>query len=264
MTSKRITSQINLMGENPVIIFFHLPKTGGTTLSWMARSRHMRAFGRGARLETEKKFCVEPMELYREQQAVRYSYDMVIGHCYYGIHTLLRKPALYIAMVREPIDRALSHYYYIKGRTDHLLHRDTRKLSLLKFVNSERFHPGLSNVQTKMLSGLYTKIDQYGIKKGPGDKPSSPEEELECAKCNVDRHFLYGVMYQFDRSLRLFQRVLGWETLTYERRKISKRPPMYGMSPRVLVMLNEMNTLDIILYDYVRESFEDICKEEGL
>ena len=42
------------------------------------------------------------------------SCKIVTGHFKYGLHNFFRRKPRYITFLREPLDRAVSHYYFIK------------------------------------------------------------------------------------------------------------------------------------------------------
>lgn len=262
MPSKRITSQVELMEQNPVLIFLHLPRTGGTTLTWMIKERYTESLAVGD-FQGEKMIFGSPISLHEMKKERREDIDIVVGHSHYGIHSLLREPALYITLLRDPVDRAISHYYYIKERVNHPLYTIIRSMSLIEFINDERFHPGISNVQTKFLSGNYILVDAYGIKRGPV-RAFRPSVDVDRAVNALKRHFLYGITEQFDRSIKLFQRVLGWTSDWYKWRRVSQRPPIEDESLEVIQTLESLNKLDRTLYEYATENFEAICKDEGI
>src|SRR5438045_9763500 len=57
---------------------------------------------------------------------------VVRGHLFYGIHEFLPQGATYITMLRDPVARLLSTYYFILRRPLHPLHRtfNTERLAL--------------------------------------------------------------------------------------------------------------------------------------
>ena len=52
---------------------------------------------------------------------------VVRGHLFYGIHEFLPQGATYITMLREPVVRLLSSYYFILRRPLHPMHRKLKK-----------------------------------------------------------------------------------------------------------------------------------------
>jgi len=46
-------------------------------------------------------------------------FRLLHGHLSYGWHELLPQEATYFTIVRDPVSRVVSHYNYVKFRTDH-------------------------------------------------------------------------------------------------------------------------------------------------
>lgn len=79
------------------------------------------------------------------------------GHMWFGLHKYLPQLASYITILRDPIDRVISHYHFVKRAPTHRLHEEviSRKLKLGEYVSCG-ISPELSNGQVRLISGIET------------------------------------------------------------------------------------------------------------
>lgn len=99
-----------------LLLFIHIPKTAGTTV----RAALAEAYARD-----ERAFIYEPsvpeattLEALAERPQVELDrLQLVMGHFDFGVHRSLPGPARYVSMVREPMDRLVSLFYYFKTGT---------------------------------------------------------------------------------------------------------------------------------------------------
>src|SRR5262249_10238315 len=109
------------VGAIMVLLFMHIPKTGGLALAdWVSP-----AFGSDAPWE-DKFFrggiyyypsgyvdCVPGQTPAHMQRIFRDpSLRAVVGHFRYGIHTDIPQPTAYVTILREPVDRIVSLYSF--------------------------------------------------------------------------------------------------------------------------------------------------------
>src|SRR5262252_5423022 len=137
----------------PIAIFLHIPKTGGTTLQDILRSSYPRdqvcTFkdpNRESEIENFKRLRPKKRERYR----------LIQGHLSFGFHRHLPGNSIYVTLLREPIARVLSFYYYAKSQPDHYLHslltNDDADLKQLLKERTAMTHE-LFNLQTGMIAG---------------------------------------------------------------------------------------------------------------
>ena len=78
--------------------------------------------------------------------------QVIMGHLWYGAHALLPRPATYLTVLRDPIDRIISHYYFVQRDERHYLHQVVQGMSLEEYMSSGSSTEML-NDQTRLLAG---------------------------------------------------------------------------------------------------------------
>ena len=161
----------------------------------------------------------------------------------FGLHAILPQPATYITVLREPVDRVLSSFYFMRNYKLHPLYWKFRRenWSLEDFV---RRSPR-DNVQCKILAGV-----EYA-------KPFT-EEIYETAKENLLRHFsVVGLSERFEESLALMKLRFGWKLQRYSSFNVTRtRPRKTDISRSTLDLIEEKNSFDISLYEYAAKIFQ--------
>ncbi len=229
------------------LIFLHIPKTAGTTLNriieWQYDPRSIFTIDPHRFRATVERLQTLPEQRRRRLRVVR-------GHLLYGIHKFLPQGATYITMLREPVARILSSYFFILRRPLHPLHRKltTKGVGIEDFL---RLTAPRQNLQSKVLAGL------------PYDAPCD-ERVLDTAKANLERSFrVVGLSERFHESLILIAASFGWEIPYYENRKVTK--DRSAVEPHVLEMIRERNQLDLALYEFGKDRFAtDLRAKEEL
>ncbi|MGB7925626.1 MAG: sulfotransferase family 2 domain-containing protein [Pyrinomonadaceae bacterium] len=253
--------------QERALLFLHIPKAAGTTLHSVLE----RQYAPGATFTIPGADSPEGIKEFiglapERREQIR----LVKGHMPYGLHKYLSVPATYITMLRDPVDRVISHYYFVLETPAHYLHREvtSRRMTLSDFVVS-----GLSteviNDQTRLISG----VERVNTRLLDGEERrtlrASPEpvtaEALEIAKTNLREHFsAVGLFKSFDESLLLFKKVLGWGSVYYVRLNVTRERPAKRQVPREeRALIEKHNELDMELYDYARQRFEADTRSQG-
>ena len=206
-----------LSPRSEVLIFVHLYKTGGTTLNRIIEWEY----------KLHRICSVEPTWWqWSYQRIMRWSparlgrMDVFKGHMPFGLHRLLRRPANYITFLREPIERAISDYYFARRFKPHPNHRAALHLTLEEYFLQKHEH----NLQSRILAGpnsheLFPSVCDAAI--------------LAAAKENLVRQFVVvGLTERFDETLALLKVVLGWRVKRYRAFRVS-----HNRIPRRLLRL---------------------------
>ncbi len=158
------------------------------------------------------------------------------AHIAYGLHRILSRPLSYFTLLRDPVNRVLSHYYY-GGE-------ERQQSGAPGFLEDLPRHVE-ANLQTRLLAG----------EQDPG-APLAPEEMLHCAKDNLRSCDVVGLTERFDETLLLLKKKYGWPMPYYERRNVNKkRPRREAVHGEVLQRIEADNRLDASLYALAQELF---------
>lgn len=246
-------------GEKRLLwIFLHIPKSAGTSL----RRTLTDVYGETA------SYCYSPMKdvfggdfesLDRETRRAIQSCEanpkiqLVYGHLSFGFHERVSRPVRYLTLLREPVDRVLSNYYY---RCQHG-HCRQPWVSLKDYISGRCTRPAMrfeaDNLQTRFLCST------------TGEPSSVPfgactQAMLAEAKRNlVAPSTVYGLTEMYEESLYHFQRECGWTGAPAARKERVSRPyPSKAEMPKVIVdLMRRQNALDIELYHFARERFHE-------
>ena len=180
-----------------------------------------------------------------ERRALR----RVGGHMGFGIHQFLPGPSAYITLLRDPVDRVVSHYYYVLAHPADA--GNTRALEGVEspddYVRSSAFARIINNGQTRLLGSDVLAADQ------PAD-----ETTLERARAAIDRDDLVvGLQNRFDESLLLMVRAFGWGYPAFRNENVRRdRPRTADLLTSTVELIRERNALDLELCEHARQRFE--------
>jgi hypothetical protein len=260
MSKHPATSDVN---EERALLFLHIPKAGGTTLHSVIERQFAPAVTFSITGMTPSQSIREFIELPAERRA---KIRLLKGHMPYGLHEYLSVPSTYITMLRDPVDRVVSHYYFVRRSPGVGHHREVEsgRMTLDDFVR-ERAAIRANNDQTRLISGV-EKVNRKLWSGGQGTNEEAGDVDiLEIAKANIRDHFtLVGLAENFDESLLLLRKRLGWRNVYYVKQNVTKGRPAKRQVPRETIHLIEKhNELDMALYEYARQRFEEAIAAEG-
>lgn len=241
------------------LIFLHIPKTAGTTLERILA----RQYGHDAlfKMRPEEEDLEGAVQRLRDlDAATRRKVRLIHGHMHFGIHDVLGEPVPYMTMLRHPVDRVISHYYYVKRRPNHYLHDLVRDgMTLREYVETAGGGRSIEfdNGQTRAYAGPPYDRAEVG---------TCDEEMLEAARRNLDTHFrAVGVSERFDESLLLFRHAFGWRLPFYVRHNVTRnRPSMDEVDPETRAVVEEHSRLDLALYRYATDRLDARVRELGV
>jgi len=173
---------------------------------------------------------------------------VLADHCkYQENHPFISKmpQPFYYTLLREPITRFISHYYYFY----HKLGQDGYQGVPLEALSPRELEAILvkqRNVQCRYLSGV-KKPDKLGW-----------DHALASAKQNLDQTFAaFGILEQIEKSIELLnQQLPGWLTPKNDFPMLKKNPMRQPVPPAVLKQIRQHHTIDLALYDFAVELFE--------
>ncbi|KAN0018255.1 hypothetical protein ACTFIU_010869 [Dictyostelium citrinum] len=216
-------------------LFLHIAKSGGSSMYFHFNS----FFGSGV---LQQWFHPKP----NEYEKVRNSKNVVLGHYEYGIHYILdedvQKTCNYLTMLRDPVDRVISHYFY------HLLdkgdpeHSGTINKTLEDWIISSSRG---NNEMTRVLSGI-SKEEEF--------KPSN--ETFVMALYHLRSIKFVGITERYTETLALLKFYTGLDNPRSKSKKNVGKPGRTHVSPEVIEKIKERNWMDILLYEEALKMFE--------
>lgn len=247
--------------KDDLLFFLHLPKSAGTTLNGVIdnvyKKNEIFSIAKEVRKElgdqwrNEATFARENIafEAFKKNSNTSHSEVKIVkGHMGFGWHEAASKNSSYFTFVREPIDRIVSQYYYIKRMEGHALQEKIKvdDLDLKSFVEK-----GISlvsdNGMTRKIAGL---SDEIGFKE-------YDNSILDLAKKNIEMHFSsIGLSEYFDESIVFMKEKYGWKKPYYLNKNVTKgRKKIDSIDRETLKTIERHNALDIELYAYLKDLF---------
>ncbi len=238
------------------LIFLHLPKTAGVTLNTIIE-RHFPSdavYRINIGNETFGAF-------FKLTEHERGNIGYLTGHAPFGLHRWLPRPATYITLLRDPVERVLSEYFFIRLYPEHPLHHQfhSENVSLDDYVEAHEF-----NLMTRWLCGFFDGDKTWaGVHDMP---PEAYEAASQTARHNLTTHFsLVGLTEHFDQFMLLIRRLFGWQDIFYVKQNVTaSRPSIAELPPQTIARIQELNKFDIELYEFGRRIFESQLRKHGV
>lgn len=201
-------------------IFIHIPKTAGTSFREVIKKN------------LSKEEAYEANEPKLDVNKVTDKTKIIYGHFPFGFHLKLEGEYKYLTLLREPVDRVLSWYYYIKQRGI-----EDPLYNLVKEQTIEEFAKMTSNQQTGMLAGM--------------NYPCISDSSLDVALNNIEKHFcVVGASEKYSDFLNSVGDLLEFENLpTTIENSNKKRLFKQDLLQEQIEVIEYYNKLDIVLYN---------------
>lgn len=227
------------------LVFAHIPKTGGTTLNNLL----LRQYPRDLTFVMNDSNPRESVDAYRSiPKDLRKIYQLIIGHGAATLRQDIPQPYCMISLLRDPIERVVSFYYYAREKHDHPLKNDilSQGLTLEDMIQQKK--------SSEMLNYM---VFRFSGKTWRDYTDPNPEEAYDLAVENLETYWsLVGTLEQFDEFLFLLAYRYGWTAPYYDRKNENKQKPLLDeLSASSINVIQEVNQLDIRFYNFVKTRF---------
>jgi len=229
-------------GKPAKILFDHLPKCGGSSLNKFLVSQY----------PDRRVFILngeDPSGSVREflglAQWKRHYFDLVMGHRANELLDYVHPESLVITVFRDPIDRIISYYYYARREKRHYLHQQLNDLdmSLDEFAMSD-----ITDENRNYYTCHFLGIDAVEAEKNPD---ASVARALELVSNRYDIIGFLDAMPQFMEDV-CKQAGLKGDGGLQKLNETKDRPPKNDISESTIKRIEEMNLLDVKLYQQLR------------
>lgn len=231
--------------------FLHIPKTAGSTFACILLAQYGRRgyFHFLGEIEPDRQRWNSLSDAAKRKTRLFLCHSPLVT----GIDAADR--CRIITLLRDPVNRVKSFCQHVyEGKSPYL----KKRFPPYSFTLDDLLESGeleLDNLQVNMLAGTA----------GGGPKQSPPlaggDDLLETAWETLTRRMAcYGLLEQFDATILLFKKKLGWTKNPYYIRINRKRDErQLVFSDRHLERIRDLNRLDLALYDRAAEQFQEMA-----
>ncbi len=238
----------SMKSTKETIIFYHLPKTAGTTLNNVIHQNYSDEEIVSPGIDTHK-FVADFKTWPNDKKA---SIRLLQGHLPFGFDQYLPKPSRCFTILRHPIARTISYYYHAKRDKSHYLHDLIvhEKMPLKELIESGEALM-MNDGQTRLLSSVWGDAPVLGV----------TEEIVETAVFNLRKMAVVGLTEQFDATLLLLKHTFAWENIYYRRANVgsNRRDPKEFDNDTIKTIVDH-NRKDLYLYQVAKKIFTQQVK----
>jgi hypothetical protein len=179
-------------------------------------------------------------------------------HLTYDVQTIFDQPCKFFTILRNPVERVISHFYHLQIWTNLPCHPFIRDMTFEQYLRSGI---GLDhdNHQVRMLCGCPELDSPWDPEGRPISTPPVERRHLEMAKRNIEERYVVAApLEQFTALVWFFKRLYGWPWHRMFFRSVNKsaiRPRLEAVSEATRLHLATMNQYDMELYEWVKLRF---------
>lgn len=242
-------------------VFMHIPKAGGTTLQHILSKTYLpnQLIHANAPEIVRNPAVLFNMRRKQPRPIIAGHFDRA-GLVYEFLND---RPIIHFTMFRDPVKRVLSHFNYLKTRQFHAKHSVVKALTLEEYAVSSLREA--CNKQALRILG-------YSSDEAVEQSINDPEPFFEEAKQVLEREFtFFGLTERYTEFLLMAKYLLGWQDIVYQQRNSSSRDSeskqiiaSNAPSEEALQLIRDRNQLDIKLYEFASELFDQRCKMLGI
>jgi len=179
-------------------------------------------------------------------QALRYSYHLIFGHNANELLDFIHPDTITLTVLRDPIDRIVSHYFYVKQEKRHYLHERVMKSNIqLEDYVSYGLSTELRNWYTTYFTGL--SIEEA--------ETEAEESVRRAAEVILGRYDIIG--FQDDLSAVMIKlrnaAKLSKPFDAQVRYLASRRISLQEVPKNIIKTISEVNFLDVKFYALLKK-----------
>jgi hypothetical protein len=239
------------------LYFHHIPKTAGSSMTALLREAFGERLCPAQHWDSLAALPGEELDAYRAYT----------GHFAAYLARYLGREVNAFTILRDPVERTVSHYAHILRDGAHPFHAATANLSLLEFVTHPAMSHNVRNYQARYLADLgldprkiaraHEKPDvvNYPMQMFIDDHSlTTPAHVLRARSLEaLERFFLVGVVDAFDAAVAAFSRMTGIPL--GETTRINAAPEPFktrAIDAETLAAIREATEIDQELYELAR------------
>jgi hypothetical protein len=235
------------------LVYLHIPKTAGSSVRDLFQKKYWKRHVLFVDGYSPDSFIAEHVvgkNLHKKK--------LIFGHFDIGISKHLESDVQFMTILRDPIERVISHYYYVLRMKGHYLHKYVidNNLSLKEYVEQGLTNE-LNNGQVRILMGAggYHK-DAFSLHEVEYGK--CEDWMLEMALKNIEEKFIFvGFQEEMEKSMKILGKKLKWRRIIqlHRENRTENRPMVDDLDEETIKVIRKFNALDIQLYEVLIDKF---------
>ncbi len=238
-------------GPDQRLYFLHIHKTAGSMLARILETH----FGQG-------QIC--PPQTWQQLLALPHGdlaqYRLFRGHLLAFSQWLPARPWI-VTFLRDPVERTLSTYDYIRRNDRHRLHRAATTMDLETFLHDPDTVGTVRDLQTRWILANAFPCDN--LKDMEHQLAELDLDPLVTARAQLDSYAFVGLVERFEASVQQMMDTLGWPLFDWmtehagDRVNVSQgRLHRDELAPGVLDRILELTVLDRALHEGALDRFD--------